>query len=65
MVSWRLLPRQLQRAGGTERLFCSLYGCQDARDTFWLDRWTSTTGNCHTAQHRPPRPLYQASGLRN
>jgi len=42
-VSWRRLPGQLSSTGGSEHLFCSLYGSQSPADTFWLDRWRLTS----------------------
>ena len=40
-VMWRRLPRALAGVGSTNDLFWSLYGQQDAHDTFWLDRCLS------------------------
>lgn len=38
-ILWKRIPGVLERCGGTQQLFWSIYGADDAQDTFWLDRW--------------------------
>ena len=37
-VAFCRLPEHLSNLGGSDKLFCCLYGSRGAADTFWLDR---------------------------
>lgn len=39
-VHWQKLPGHAGRAGGSENIFCDLFGNGAAEDTFWLDSST-------------------------
>ncbi len=39
-VHWEKLPGYAGTAGGSENIFCDLFGNEDAQDTFWLDSST-------------------------
>jgi len=39
-VFWEKLPGYAGTAGGSENIFCELFGKEAAEDTFWLDSST-------------------------
>lgn len=39
-VYWEMLPGYAGTAGGSENIFCDLFGKEAAEDTFWLDSST-------------------------
>ena len=55
-VAWQRLPGQLRRVGGSEHLFCRLYGSASPQDTFWLDRYV---GECFGPRPAPTWPTGQ------
>jgi hypothetical protein len=40
LFSWERLPGYAATAGGSENIFCDLFGVEAAQDTFWLDSST-------------------------
>ncbi|KAG0579596.1 hypothetical protein KC19_4G109400 [Ceratodon purpureus] len=43
-VCWEKLPGYAAAAGGSENIFCDLFGKEAAQDTFWLDSSTREQG---------------------